>query len=69
MHPRTISLTRRIYTPEAVHQTMDTFAEICEASLTVKGDDCILQISSAGPHPIDEFLNYALVLSAQERLA
>ena len=69
MLARTISLTRCIYTPDAIRQTIETFAGICDASFTVTEDDCLLQIAGAGSQPVDEFLNYALALSAQERLA
>lgn len=69
MIARTISLTRRVYTPDAIRQTIETFANICEASFTVADDNCVLQIAGAGAQPVDEFLNYALALSAQERLA
>jgi hypothetical protein len=69
MPARTVSLTRRIYTPSAIRQTIEAFAHICDASLTVTEDDCLLQIAAPGRHSVDEFLNYALALSAQERLA
>jgi hypothetical protein len=69
MLARTISLTLRVYTPDAIRQTIETFANICEASFTVTDENCVLQIAGTGPQPVDEFLNYALALSAQERLA
>jgi hypothetical protein len=69
MLARTITLTRRVYTPGAVRQTIETFANVCEASFTVTDENCVLQIAGAGPQPVDEFLNYTLALSAQERLA
>lgn len=69
MLARTVSLTRRVYTPDAIRQTIETFAGICEASFAITEDDCLLRIAGAGPQPVDEFLNYALALSAQELLA
>jgi hypothetical protein len=69
MLARTVSLTRRVYTPDAIRLTIETFAGICEVSLAITEEDCVLRITGTGLQVVDEFLNYALALSAQELLA
>lgn len=64
----TFTLTRCIYTPDALQQTVAAFAHICAASITSGDDAHILRITATRPHVTDEFLNYALALSAQELL-
>jgi hypothetical protein len=64
----TITLTSRIYTPGALQQTVEAFANLCTASFTSEADAYILRITATRPHVKDEFLNYALALSAQELL-
>ena len=64
----TIELTRRIYTDEALHQTIKAFANLCTASFTIEEDAYMLQVTAAQPQISDEFLNYALGISAQELL-
>jgi hypothetical protein len=64
----TITLTRRIYTPDAIQQTVEAFANICTASVTSREEAHILRVTAPRPQVMDEFLNYALALSAQELL-
>jgi len=64
----TIILTRRIYTPDAIKQTMAAFANLCTASFTSGDSDHILILTEVRAQVTDEFLNYALALSAQELL-
>ena len=65
-----IILTGRVYTPNALHQTIKAFASLCEASFTMKEDNSLLvEISCPSQLSVDEFLNYVLALSAQQRLA
>jgi len=64
----TITLTRRIYTSDALQQTKEAFANICTASFTSGTDAHLLCITATRPHVTDEFLNYALARSAQELL-
>jgi hypothetical protein len=68
MPTSTHTLTRRVYTIAALTQTVEAFADICNASLTESEDAFILQITCTGDQGTDEFLNYALGLSAQELL-
>ena len=68
MLTNTIMLTRRIYTPGALQHTMEVFAKICTASFTSGEDAHILCLTASRPHVMDEFLNYALALCAQEVL-
>jgi len=64
----TIALTFRIYTQEAIEQTMKAFANICTASFTAVDDAYALRITAPQQQIKDEFLNYALALSAQQML-
>jgi len=64
----TIMLTLRIYTPNALQQTVEAFAKICTASVTTQKEAHILRVTAPQPQVMDEFLNYALALSAQELL-
>lgn len=64
----TITLTRRIYTSDALQHTVEAFANICTASFTSGADAHLLSVTASRPHVTDEFLNYALALSAQELL-
>jgi hypothetical protein len=68
MLTNTITLTRRIYTPEALEQTVKAFAKMCTASFKSGEDAHVLSITAMRPQITDEFLNYALALSAQEHL-
>ncbi len=65
---RTISLTRRIYTTDALQQTVKAFSALCTASFTSEAETHVLCLTAPRPHVADEFLNYALTLSAQEYL-
>ena len=65
-----IILTGRVYTPSALQQTIKAFSSLCEASFTTKEDNSLLvEISCPSQLSVDKFLNYALAVSAQERLA
>jgi hypothetical protein len=64
----TTTLTRRIYTIDALLQTIDAFSNTCKASFTPEHDAYVLQITATRLEMNDEFLNYALDLSAQELL-
>jgi len=64
----TISLTLRIYTQEALEQTIKAFANICTASFAAAHDVYVLRITAPQQQIKDEFLNYALALSAQQLL-
>ena len=64
----TITLTRRIYTADALEQTVQAFATLCTASFTSGAAAHLLCLTAPRPHVTEEFLNYALVLSAQELL-
>jgi hypothetical protein len=64
----TITLTRRIYSSGALQQTVVAFANICTASFTSGEDAHVLRVTAPQPQITDEFLNYALALSAQEFL-
>jgi hypothetical protein len=63
-------LTDRIYTANAIDETIKAFASLCEAEFTVRDDNTLLvKMSCPSQQVVDEFLNYALGLSARERLA
>ena len=64
----TIRLTRQIYIAEALRQTVVAFAGHCNASFSTEEESYVLQITTTEQQVKDEFLNYALGLSAQERL-
>lgn len=64
----TIALTLRIYTHEALDQTIEAFANICTASFIAANDAYVLRITAPQQQIKDEFLNYALALSAQQLL-
>jgi hypothetical protein len=64
----TTTLTRRIYTHDALQRTVEVFSNICAASFTTEHDAYLLQITAPQRQISDEFLNYALGLSAQELL-
>jgi hypothetical protein len=61
-------LTSQIYTRNALDETADAFAKLCEIAITSEDDSHTLELSCAQPQIADEFLNYALALSAQELL-
>ena len=64
----TLTLTRRIYTTEALQQTIAAFANLCSASFTSEAGAHVLCLTAPRAQVTDEFLNYALALSAQELL-
>lgn len=61
-------LSRRIYTRDALQNTINAFANICGARYTEEPDAFALQITAPQEQLCDEFLNYVLGLSAQELL-
>jgi hypothetical protein len=64
-----IILTGYIYTPNALQKTIEAFSGVCDATLTTtEGDSLLVELSCPSQHSADEFLNYALALSAQEQL-
>jgi hypothetical protein len=66
-----VTLTRDVYTPAAIEQTIRAFHELCGAEANVGGEstDVRLYCKSGGPSTVcDDFLNYALELSVQELL-
>jgi len=64
----TIELPRRIYTDQALRQAIEAFANLCTASFTTEQNAYMLQVRTAQPQIRNEFLNYALGLSARELL-
>jgi hypothetical protein len=64
----TIRLTQQVYTPEALRQTVAAFSDHCVASFSTEEESYVLEITTPKQQVKDEFLNYALGLSAQERL-
>ena len=64
-----IILTGCVYTPNALQKTIEAFSSLCEATFTTTEDNSLLvELSCPSQQSVDEFLNYALALSAQERL-
>jgi hypothetical protein len=64
-----IILTGCVYTPNALRETIEAFSSLCEATFTTTEDESLLvELSCPSQQLADEFLNYALALSAQERL-
>jgi hypothetical protein len=67
-----VTLTHYVYTQAAIEQTINEFHELCEVEADVEGEstrvlfrpkiDCPSTVS-------DDFLNYALELSALEMLS
>jgi hypothetical protein len=68
MLDETIALTDQIYTPAAIRETIEAFRLACSASFTAAEATYILRMTAPDRHTRDEFLNYALALSAQELL-
>jgi hypothetical protein len=67
---KTILLTGDIYTADALRQTIEAFSRLCEAKFTgSEANSFLLDLSCSQERIQDEFLNHALALSAQERLA
>lgn len=70
MKTTTLLLTGRVYTFDALQQTVDAFSGFCQANFTtVESNDFVLEVSCSQERLQDDFLNHALALSAQERLA
>jgi len=66
-----VTLTRHVYTPAAIDQTIRAFHELCEVEAVVEREFTYLRfhVKTDGPITVcDDFLNYALELSAQELL-
>jgi hypothetical protein len=67
-----VTLTHDIYTPSAIEETIYAFQELCNVEADVQRDCSNLRIHIKADCPsttCDEFLNYALELSAQELLS
>ena len=67
-----ITLTHYVYTPAAIEQTMRAFHELCEVQAQVDGESTHVRfrIKTDTPSTVcDDFLNFALELSAQEHLS
>ena len=67
-----VTLTHDVYTPAAIKETVHAFQELCDVEVYVQGDCSNLRIHIKPDCPssaCDDFLNYALELSAQELLS
>jgi hypothetical protein len=66
-----VTLTHDVYTPAAIEQTICVFQELCTIEAEVAGDSTQVRFHLKPDSPgrvCDDFLNYALELSAQELL-
>ena len=67
-----VTLTHDVYTPAAIKETIHAFRELCAIETNVKGESTDLRFHSRADSPstvCDDFLNYALELSAQDLLS
>ena len=67
-----VTLTHDLYTPAAIEKTLVAFHHLCTVAVTVDGQATRVRfdLNAAGPSTVrDDFLNYALELSAQELLS
>jgi hypothetical protein len=67
----TVTLTHYVYTPTAIQETIRAFHELCGVETDVNGESTHLLFQRKADCPstvTDDFLNYALELSAQELL-
>jgi hypothetical protein len=67
-----VTLTHYIYAPAAIEETIRTFHELCDVEADVEEESTHLRfhLKSDCPSTVcDDFLNYALELSAQELLS
>lgn len=64
---RDVHLSLYIYTEAAVLETADAFRELVQTQVRRNGE--MIDVTASGENDmIDELLNYALSLSAQQRL-
>jgi hypothetical protein len=67
-----VTLTHYVYTPAAIEETIRAFGELCDVEADVAEGSTYLffHLKSDCPGTVrDDFLNYALELSAQELLS
>ena len=67
-----VTLTLDVYTPAAIEQTIRAFHHLCAAEAHVEGESTHVrfELRTGSPSTVqDDFLNYALDLSAQELLS
>jgi hypothetical protein len=67
-----VTLAHDIYTPAAIEETIQAFQELCTVEIDDQGDCSNLRIHIKSGCPstaCDDFLNYALELSAQAMLS
>jgi hypothetical protein len=67
-----LTLTHDVYTPAAIEQTICAFDQLCGVETDVEGESTHLRFHLKTDCPCtvcDDFLNYALELSAQELLS
>ena len=74
-HPKAVdtpvTLTHDVYTPAAIDETIRAFHELCGVEARVEGESThlLFHLKADCPSTVcDDFLNYALELSAQELL-
>jgi hypothetical protein len=66
-----VTLTHYVYTPTAIEETIRAFHELCDVEAHIEEESTHLRfhVKSDCPRTVcDDFLNYALELSAQELL-
>jgi hypothetical protein len=67
-----LPLTHYVYTPAAIEETIRAFHELVEIESEAQEESTLLRLHPKADCPItvcDDFLNYALELSAQELLS
>lgn len=67
-----VTLTHDVYTPAAIEETIVAFHHLCGVEARVEGAATHVRfdLKTVGPSTVpDDFLNYALELSAQELLS
>jgi hypothetical protein len=67
-----VTLTRDVYTPTAIAETIRAFHELCNVEADVDEESTRLRFNLNSDRTgtiCDDFLNYALELSAQELLS
>ena len=65
---RVVDLSLDVYTPAAIMKSLKSFQGTLDATVETLADSALLRVDGDA-RVIDEFLNYALTLSAQERLS
>lgn len=67
-----VTLTHDVYTPAAIEQTIRAFHGLCRVEADIGGESTHVRFHFKTDRPStvrDDFLNYALELSAQELLS